>query len=114
MLDRFQDFENVSDFSFVIDPFTAKLEDVQYEEELIDMQASVNLQRYFEKNGYVQLWIAERLKVAPHLSKVDLEEAIIPFSLTYLAETTFKTVIHIKSKFRNRPVIQQRPKVGSH
>ena len=30
MLDSFQDIENASDFSFVIDLFTTKLEDAQF------------------------------------------------------------------------------------
>lgn len=43
--------------------------------------------------------------IAPNLTKIALEKAIIPFATTYLAESTFSAVVHIKTKFRNKLTI---------
>ena len=52
---RFQDLADSSKYCFVLNPLTAKLEDVnglQEKEELLDLQISMLKQRYFEKHGF--------------------------------------------------------------
>lgn len=89
MLERLKDIADADEHSFVLDPFSAKLEDVPDAEELIEIQSSINKRRYFERHGYAKFWIAEGALIAPNLTKIALEKAIIPFATTYLAESTF-------------------------
>lgn len=105
MLERFEDIADADEYSFVLDPFSAKLEDVPDAEELIEIQSSINKRRYFERHGYAKFWIAEGALIAPNLTKIALEKAIIPFATTYLAESTFSAVVHMKTKFRNKLTI---------
>ena len=105
MIERFEDIADADEYSFVIDPFSAQLQDVKgddEEEELIEIQSSINKRRYFEKYGYNKFWLDEGLSIAPRLTQIALEKCIIPFATSYLAETTFSAVIHIKTKSRNR------------
>ena len=108
MVERFEDIADAHQFSFVLNPFTTKLEDIQgfkKEEELIDIQASITKQRYFETYGFIKFWIDEGQSVAPILTKTAMEKAILPFVTSYLAESIFSAVIQIKSKCRNRLIL---------
>ncbi|PIK58888.1 zinc finger protein [Apostichopus japonicus] len=49
MFKRFEDIADADEYSFVLDPFSAKLEDVPDAEELIEIQSSINKRRYFER-----------------------------------------------------------------
>ena len=40
--------------------------------------------------------------MAPRLTKVALDEVILPFATSYQAESTFSVVVLIKTKHRNR------------
>ena len=102
---RFQDLADSNKYCFVLNPFTAKLDDVnglQEKEELLDLQASMSKQRYFEKHGFKKFWIHEGELMAPRLTKVAFDKVILPFATSYQAEATFSAVVLIKTKHRNR------------
>ena len=68
-------------------------------------QHTVVAESFFKRHGYVKFWIEKGQTNAPTLCKVALNDAILPFATTYLAEYGFSAVTHIKSKARNRLVI---------
>ena len=102
---RFQDLADSNKYCLVLNPFTAKLDDVngfQEKEELLDLQASMSKQRYFEKHGFKKFWIHEGELMAPRLTKVAFDKVILPFATSYQAEATFSAVVLIKTKCRHR------------
>ena len=107
---RFMEAQHVRQMNFVVDPFSAETEDVsrlgnRAEEELLDLQHTVGAESFFKRHGYVKFWIEKGQTIAPTLCKIALNDAILPFATTYLAENGFSAVTHIKSKARNRLVI---------
>ena len=93
-----------------IDPFTATTEDVSHisntaEEELIDIQGNIAAKRFYEKEGFINSWLEKGNTLAPILTTIAINDCILPFTTTYLAETAFSAVTVIKTKARNRLVI---------
>uniref|UniRef100_A0A8C1S6R6 DUF4371 domain-containing protein n=1 Tax=Cyprinus carpio TaxID=7962 RepID=A0A8C1S6R6_CYPCA len=83
MTSRFSDVdEHVAKCAWVMDPFTAQEEDVEYlqaEDELLDIKSNSLLRRFFNEHGL-----------------------ILPFATTYLSETAFSSLVTIKTKARNK------------
>uniref|UniRef100_A0A4W5NX19 HAT C-terminal dimerisation domain-containing protein n=1 Tax=Hucho hucho TaxID=62062 RepID=A0A4W5NX19_9TELE len=102
---RFADVDALSKESWVMDPFTSRLEDVEYlgcEDELAELQTDSLSKKYFQENGFKRLWIARGPVVAPKLANYAITKIILPFSTTYLSETAFSALVAIKTKSRNR------------
>ncbi|KAL1277275.1 hypothetical protein QQF64_023948 [Cirrhinus molitorella] len=102
---RFADVDKLSKELWVMDPFTSRLEDVEYlgcEDELAELQADSLSKKCFQENGFKRLWIVRGPVVAPKLANYAITKIILPFSTTYLSETTFSTLVAIKTKSRNR------------
>lgn len=102
---RFADVDALSKEAWVMDPFTSRLEDVEYlgcEDELAELQTDSLSKKYFQENGFKRLWIARGPVVAPKLAKYAITKIILPFSTTYLSETAFSALVAIKTKSRNR------------
>ena len=107
---RFMEILEADKLNFVIDPFTATTEDVSHisntaEEELIDIQSNIAAKRFCEKEGFINFWLEEGNTLAPILTTIAINDCILPFATTYLAETAFSAVTVIKTKARNRLVI---------
>ncbi|KTG31512.1 hypothetical protein cypCar_00048911 [Cyprinus carpio] len=102
---HFVDVNALSKESWVMDPFTSRLEDVEYlgcEDELAELQTDSLSKKYFQENGFKRLWIARGPVVAPKLANYAITKIILPFSTTYLSETAFSALVAIKTKSRNR------------
>ncbi|CAM4608403.1 unnamed protein product [Leuciscus chuanchicus] len=102
---RFADVDALSKESWVMDPFTSRLEDVEYlgcEDELTELQTDSLSKKYFQENGFKRLWIARGPVVAPKPANYAITKIILPFSTTYLSETAFSALVAIKTKSRNR------------
>ena len=107
---RFAEVQYVRKMSFVVEPFSAKTDEVSHlgnsaEEELLDLQHTVGAESFFRTNGYIKFWIEKGQIIAPTLGAIALSDTILPFATTYLAENAFSAVIHIKTKARNRLVL---------
>ncbi|XP_071058434.1 zinc finger BED domain-containing protein 5-like [Pseudochaenichthys georgianus] len=105
MQSRFADIdEYVSKELWVLDPFIAKIEDVEYldcEDELTDIQADSLSKKYFQEKGFKKFWIVKGPSLAPKLTLHATTRIILPFSTTYLSETAFSALVAIKTKARN-------------
>ncbi|KAF3837684.1 hypothetical protein F7725_009452 [Dissostichus mawsoni] len=105
MKSRFADIdEYVSKELWVLDPFIAKVEDVEYldcEDELTDIQADSLSKKYFQEKGLQKFWIVKGPSLAPKLTLHARTRIILPFSTTYLSETAFSALVAIKTKARN-------------
>ncbi|KAF3847255.1 hypothetical protein F7725_020283 [Dissostichus mawsoni] len=105
MKSRFADIdEYVSKELWVLDPFIAKVEDVEYldcEDELTDIQADSLSKKYFQEKGFKKFWIVKGPSLAPKLTLHATTRIILPFSTTYLSETAFSALVAIKTKARN-------------
>ncbi|KAF3854162.1 hypothetical protein F7725_022217 [Dissostichus mawsoni] len=105
MKSRFADIdEYVSKELWVLDPFIAKVEDVEYldcEDELTDIQAESLSKKYFQEKGFKKFWIVKGPSLAPKLTLHATTRIILPFSTTYLSETAFSALVAIKTKARN-------------
>ncbi|KAJ4930434.1 hypothetical protein JOQ06_019436 [Pogonophryne albipinna] len=105
MQSRFADIdEYVSNELWVLDPFIAKVEDVEYldcEDELTDIQADSLSKKYFQEKGFQKFWIVKGPSLAPKLTLHATTRIILPFSTTYLSETAFSALVAIKTKARN-------------
>ncbi|KAF3855565.1 hypothetical protein F7725_016288, partial [Dissostichus mawsoni] len=103
MKSRFADIdEYVSKELWVLDPFIAKVEDVEYldcEDELTDIQADSLSKKYFQEKGLQQFWIVKGPSLAPKLTLHATTRIIL--STTYLSETAFSALVAIKTKARN-------------
>ena len=106
MHSRFSDVdEHVAKDAWVLDPFLAKEEDVEYlqaEDELMDTKSNSLLKRFYDEHGYKQFWLVKGPGVAPRLAHHATTRFILPFATTYLSETAFSTLVTIKTKARNR------------
>ena len=69
-------------------------------EDLIDMKNNCGIQMEFSYGSLRHFW-ASQLETCPVLAEKALA-VLVPFATTYLCETGFSCLLHIKSKTRNR------------
>ena len=85
-------------------PFKVKLEDTDDSsnlmEDLIDMRNNTAIQMEFFDDSLEHFW-ASQLETYPVLAKKALT-VLVPFATTYLSETGFSCLVHIKTKTRHR------------
>ncbi|XP_051578028.1 protein ZBED8 [Myxocyprinus asiaticus] len=97
--------EHVAKCTWVMDPFTAKEEDVEYleaEDELLDVKTNSLLKRFFTEHGYKRFWLVKGPDFAPKLVHHATTRLILPFATTYLSETAFSSLVTIKTKALNK------------
>ncbi len=106
MKSQFSDVdEHVAKCTWVMDPFIAQEEDVEYleaEDELLDVKSNSLLRRFFTEHGYKWFWLVKGPNVAPKLAHHATTRLILPFATTYLSETAFSSLVTIKTKARNK------------
>ena len=85
-------------------PFKVKLEDIDNNsdimEDIIDMRSNTAIQMKFADVSLEPFW-ASQLETYPVLAKKALT-VLVSFATTYLCETGFSCLVHIKTKTRNR------------
>ena len=69
-------------------------------EDLIDMRNNTGIKMEFSDDSLENFW-ASQLETYPVLAKKALT-VLVPFATTYLCETGFSCLVHIKTKSRNR------------
>ena len=86
------------------DPFVFNLDSMddndEMKEDRVEMKASNKIKMEFDSMQLDTFWCAQ-LKKFPQLAERALE-VLVPFATTYLCETGFSTLVHIKTKARNR------------
>jgi len=86
------------------DPFVFNLDSMddndEMKEDLVEMKASNKIKMEFDSMQLDTFWCAQ-LNTFPQLAERALE-VLVPFATTYLCETGFSTLVHIKTKARNR------------
>ena len=90
--------------NWIRDPFMQNLEDVDddsdIKEDLIDLRNNRGTQMEFSTCQLEHFW-ASQLEAYPTLAKKALE-VLVPFATSYLCETGFSCLLHIKTKSRIR------------
>ncbi|XP_013776627.1 protein ZBED8-like [Limulus polyphemus] len=71
-----------------------------FREGIIDIQNDHAAKMEFEVKTLENFW-ASQITRFPNISKKALT-VLVPFATTYLCEVGFSTLLHVKSKFRNR------------
>jgi len=69
-------------------------------DDLIEIRSNARIQMEFEKFDLEQFWCGQ-FERYPELAKVALQ-ILLPFATTYLCEMGFSSLLHIKTKARNR------------
>lgn len=86
------------------DPFVFNLDSMddngEMKEDLVEMKASNKIKMEFDSMQLDTFWCAQ-LNTFPQLAESTLE-ILVPFATTYFCETGFSTLVHIKTKDRNR------------
>ena len=100
-LTYFPEISNV-DLQLVRKPFSIPLEKVRddLQDELIDLRNDSGCKDMFDSLSVCEFWArvcVSHLRVAKVCMKV-----LLPFSTTYLCESRFSTLLHMKTKARNR------------
>ncbi|CAM1328316.1 ZBED8 (predicted) [Pycnogonum litorale] len=72
----------------------------EMKEDLVEMKASNKIKMEFDSMQLDTFWCAQ-LNTFLQLAERALE-ILVPFATTYLCETGFSTLVHIKTKARNR------------
>lgn len=89
-------------FSLTINPFNTSIYDVPEaaEEEFIDLKNNFEAKSWFGELQLQEFWVKTfpKFKV---LSEIALRN-LLPFPTTYLCETAFSQLLHLKSKYRNK------------
>ena len=89
---------------WIIDPFFFDIDSMSdndlIKDNLIDIRVNKHSQVEFNNLDLEKIWCSQ-LKSFPELSRKALE-ILTPFATTYLCEMGFSSLLHIKSKFRNR------------
>ncbi|CAM1332448.1 ZBED8 (predicted) [Pycnogonum litorale] len=87
------------------DPFVFNLDSMddndEMKEDLVEMKASNKIKMEFDS---MQLDIPSGVHNSTHSPQLAERalEVLVPFATTYLCETGFSTLVHIKTKARNR------------
>ena len=94
---------NVRD-GWIRDPFLFNLDSIEdgdmAKDELIELKGNQKVKMEFDSMELTTFW-CHQLKVFPLLTERALN-VVVPFVTTYLCETGFSTLLHIKTKARNR------------
>ncbi|XP_068239754.1 protein FAM200C-like [Palaemon carinicauda] len=89
---------------WIRDPFLFNLDSMDdndiMKDDLVELQTNDRIRMEFEKIQLDMFWCAQ-LQAFPQLSRRALE-VLVPFTTTYLCEAGFLTLLHIKTKVRNR------------
>ena len=97
-------FPEVSDkeLNFVRNPFRCSVDSIpnEQQDELIDLQNDSTAKDLFDDNTVEEFWI-HMIGSYPNVPKVALR-SVLPFVSTYLCESGFSTMLHIKTAQRNR------------
>ena len=75
-------------------------DDSDIKEDLIDLRNNRGTQMEFSTRQLEHFWTSQ-LEAYPTLAKKVLE-VLVPFATSYLCETGFSCLLHIKTKSRNR------------
>ena len=100
-LTYFPEISNVG-LELVRKPFSIPLETVRddLQDELIDLRNDSGCKGMFDSLSVCEFW--ERVCVSyPRVAKICMK-ALLPFSTTHLCESGFSTLLHMKTKARNR------------
>lgn len=107
LTNAFNDYFPISDRSnhlWVVDPFTASTsvfsDDDPSQDELLMLQAALTEKQRFQSLQLESFWCSQ-MKSYPSLAERAIK-ILIPFVSTYLCEAGFSTLLHIKTKQRNR------------
>ena len=94
---------------WIRNPFKVNMEEIDdnslyafidFMEDLIDMRNNTGIKLEFSDDSLENFW-ASQLETYPVLAKKALT-VLVPFATTYLCETRFSCLVHIKTKSRNR------------
>ena len=97
----FPEISNV-DWDLVRKPFSNQVEKVQddLQDEFIDLRNDSACKDLFDNLSIYEFWARVRVSY-PRVAKVCIK-VFLPFSSTYLCESGFSTLLHIKTEARNR------------
>ncbi|XP_068201816.1 protein FAM200C-like [Palaemon carinicauda] len=89
---------------WIRDPFLFNLDSMDdndiMKDDLVELQTNDRIRMEFEKMQLDMFWCAQ-LQAFPQLARRALE-VLVPFATTYLCEAGFSTLLHVKTKARNR------------
>ena len=101
-------FEDVNDrdFKFVRNPFKVDFNSIPEaeQEEFIELINDSNAKDLFAEVHLISFW-CKMVNAYPKVSKLAIR-LLLPFPSTYLCESGFSTLFHIKTKHRNRLSVQ--------
>ena len=101
-------FEDVNDrdFKFVRNPFKVDFNSIPEaeQEEFIELINDSNAKELFAEVHLISFW-CKMVNAYPKVSKLAIR-LLLPFPSTYLCESGFSTLFHIKTKHRNRLSVQ--------
>ena len=88
--------------SWVQNPFLVNVNEVEekLQEEILDLKASGAAEMMFTASNLTEFWLSQ-IEAFRNLSRIALN-LLLPFSTTYLCEQGFSTLMHMKTKERNR------------
>lgn len=93
--------EHFGKCAWVMDPFTAKEEDMEYfeaEDKLMDVKTNSLLKSFFTEHEYQRFWLVKGPDFAPKLAHHATTRLILLFSTIYLSETAFSSLVTIKQR----------------
>ena len=70
------------------------------QKEILDLKASAAAEMMFTASNLTEFWLSQT-EAFRNLSRIALN-LLLPFSTTYLCEQGFSTLMHMKTKERNR------------
>ena len=88
--------------SWAQNPFLVNVKEVEekLQEEILDLKASGAAEMMFTASNLTEFWLSQT-EAFRNLSRIALN-LLLPFSTTYLCEQGFSTLMHMKTKERNR------------
>ena len=100
-LSYFQDLKD-RDFKIVRNPFKVNFNSIPEteQEEFIELINDINAKELFTEVPVIRFW-CKMVNTYPKVSKLAIK-MLLPFPSTYLCESGFSTMFHIKTKHRNR------------
>ena len=100
------------ELNFVRNPFRCSVDSIpdEQQDELIDLQNDSTAKDLFDDNTVKEFWI-HLIGSYPNVAKVALR-SVLPFVSTYLCESGFSTMLHIKTAQRNRLELEDDMRCG--